>query len=149
MAQFKVAWNPELKLLQLLFSSICYINILAATCQKCYTTILYGCVPWWWASEARNMWKLVCCNIVTLMNGCAFVGSNRNNCSNARKTIRPVEIWIPSCCIRFKTQMYQILYWCKCDTHACENLTFILQGIVEKNNCHCSSCTDPFTANLA
>jgi len=31
--------------------------------------------------------------------------------------------------------MYQIIYLCSYDTHACKNLPFILKGIVEKNNC--------------
>ena len=65
-------------------------------------------------------WKLVCCNIMTLIKVCAFVGSNcnyRNNCNNGRKTIRPLKIWVASP-IRFTTQTYQILYLCSYDTHA-------------------------------
>jgi hypothetical protein len=79
--------------------------------------------------------------VVTLIKVCAFVDSNCNNCNNGRKTIRPLKIWIASR-IRFMTQMYQILHLCNYDTHACKNLTFILKGTVEKNNCHSSGYTE-------
>jgi hypothetical protein len=59
-----------------------------------------------------------------------------------RKTIRPLKIWIAILFVSFKTQMFQVPYLCKYETYACKNLTLILKGIVEENNCHYNGCTE-------